>query len=459
MCERRVDESNTPSSAMAVEPFRIKMVERIRTPTREERVQALEAAKFNLFRIPSKQVFIDLLTDSGTAAMSDDQWAALITGDEAYAGSRSFAKFEKTVQDLFGFAHVIPTHQGRAAEHILFSLLLKAGEVVPSNSHFDTTRANLEHLGAVAVDCVVDCAYVTEKECAFKGNMDLDKLARVLRDSPVPFGMVTITNNSGGGQPVSLENIRHIAELLRSRDVPFFIDACRFAENAWFIHERERPDLGIRQIVRETFSGADGCVVSAKKDGIANIGGFFACRDEALAERFKQRLILLEGFPTYGGLAGRDLGAIAVGLEEAVDESYLEYRIGQVRYLANLLDRAGVPIVKPPGGHAVFLDARKFLPHLPSREFPAQALACALYVEGGIRTSEIGSLMFSHNVPAGRLELVRLALPRRVYTASHLDYVARCVIRLHADRDVIRGLRVVREPPFLRHFTAELAPL
>ncbi|MBI4564573.1 MAG: tryptophanase [Planctomycetes bacterium] len=442
--------------AHPMEPFRIKMVERLVSTTREQRAAALQRARYNLFRIPSELVRIDLLTDSGTAAMSDGQWSALLRGDESYAGSRSFYRFEEVVRDLFGFEHVIPTHQGRAAEHLLFSLLLQEGDAVVSNNHFDTTRANIEARGGLAIDCVTDCAYVTDAECPFKGQIDLAKLNDALSRHRVVLGMATLTNNTGGGQPVSLKNLREVAWVLRNRGLPFILDACRFAENAYFIQRRERPDLSIRQIAREMCALADGCIVSAKKDGLANIGGFFACRSAELAEQFKQRLILVEGFPTYGGLAGRDLEAIAVGLEEVVDPAYLEYRVGQVRYLAERLDREGVPIVKPPGGHAVFLDARKFLPGVPPEQFPAQALACALYVEGGVRSCELGSLMFAAEGRPAKLDLVRLAIPRRVYTASHLDCVAESILCLYERRHAIRGLRLVRDVPVLRHFTAEL---
>ncbi len=438
-----------------LEMYRIKMIERVRPTTRDERLRALAAAGYNLFRLPAELVFIDFLTDSGTAAMSDAQWAAMMTGDESYAGSRSFDRFERTVRGLFGFEHVIPTHQGRAAEHILCEVMLKPGDAVTNNSHFDTTRAHVEHAKATAIDCVSDCAYISDRECPFKGSIDLAKLKTALDCHRVPFGMITVTNNSGGGQPVSLKNLRDVAAMLHDRGTPLFIDACRFAENAWFIHEREekRP---IRDIVRDMFAVADGCTMSAKKDGLANIGGFFACRDASLAEEYKQLLILYEGFPTYGGLAGRDLEAIAVGLEEAVDEDYLRGRVGQVKWLAERLSAAGVPVVKPAGGHAVFLDARKFLPHIPTEALPAQALACELYVEGGVRACEIGGLMFPGT---SAMDLVRLAIPRRVYTLSHLDYAAETVLRVFRRRASMKGMRIVKEAPVLRHFTAELAPL
>jgi tyrosine phenol-lyase len=438
------------------EPYRIKMVEPIRPTTREERARALVDAHFNLFKVPSDLVAIDLLTDSGTAAMSDAQWAAMMTGDEAYAGSRSFRRFEKAVRELTGYSYAMPVHQGRAAEHLVFGLLARAGDVVPSNCHFDTTRANLENLGATATDCVGDCAYEPEKACPFKGNVDLERLERALDAGRVPFAMVTVTNNTGGGQPVSLQNLRDVSALLRSRRIPFFIDACRFAENAWFIREREYPGRSVRDIAAEMFSLADGCTMSAKKDGLANIGGFFACNDPGLAERFKQRMVLTEGFPDYGGLAGRDLDAIAVGLGEAVDELFLAHRVGQVRHLADRLNEAGIPTVRPAGGHAVFIDAKGFLPGIPVHEFPGQALACALFLEGGIRSCEIGSLMFSREGRPPRMELVRLAIPSRVYTASHLDYVAAVAGRIFRGREELGGFRLTNNPPYLRHFTAEL---
>ena len=446
-----------PAPRLPFEPYRIKMVEPIRLTTRDERSVALEEARFNLFKVPSELVTIDLLTDSGTAAMSDAQWSAMMRGDEAYAGSRSFKRFERAVRDLTGFEHVMPTHQGRAAEHLLFGLLAGSGGAVPNNCHFDTTRANLEDLGLEAVDCVGECAYETDRPCPFKGNVDLEKFLRVLDRGSVPFGLVTVTNNTGGGQPVSLGNLRAVSKLLKSRGIPFFLDACRFAENAWFIREREHPDRSIRDIVAEMFSLADGCTMSAKKDGLANIGGFFACNDAALAERFRQRMVLTEGFPDYGGLAGRDLEAIAVGIHEAVEDSFLEHRIGQVRHLAGRLHERGIPILRPAGGHAVYIDARRFLPRVPASEFPGQALACALYLEGGIRSCEIGSLMLSRKGGAPRLELVRLAIPSRVYTAAHLDFVAECVSRVYDRREELGGFRLTNDPPVLRHFTAELA--
>lgn len=450
--------ADSQSPSLPFEPYRIKMVESIPITSPEQRRKALEEAHFNLFKVPSDLVTIDLLTDSGTAAMSDAQWSAMMRGDEAYAGSRSFKRFEAAIRALTGFDHVMPTHQGRAAEHILFSLLVNAGDTIPNNCHFDTTRANLETLGAIAVDCVGDCAYIPDRDCAFKGNVDLGRLERAIDGAAhVPFAMVTVTNNTGGGQPVSMRNLRAVSKFLKSRGIPLFLDACRFAENAWFIREREEPGRPVRDIVAEMFSLADGCLMSAKKDGLVNIGGFFACRDAGLAGRFKQRMVLTEGFPDYGGLAGRDLDAIAVGIHEAVEESFLEHRIGQVRYLADRLHGMDIPTVRPAGGHAVFIDAAAFLPHIPAPEFPGQALACALYLEGGIRTCEIGSLMFPRKGEAPKLELVRLAIPSRVYTRSHLDYVAECADRVFQRRDDMQGLRLTNNPPFLRHFTAELA--
>ncbi|NOZ57497.1 MAG: tryptophanase [Calditrichaeota bacterium] len=449
------------------EPFKIKVVERIRKTTREERDELIRKAGYNVFNIPAESIYIDLLTDSGTAAMSDNQWAGMMLGDESYAGSRNYYHFESTVKDITGFRHVVPTHQGRMAENLLFSVAVKPGDVVPNNIHFDTTRANVEHKEAKAVDLVIDEAYDPESEHPFKGNMDLEKLRRTIEEvgpERVPLVMLTVTNNSGGGQPVSMANVRQVRELLDSYGIPLFLDACRFAENCYFIKEREPgyESKSVAEIARELFSYADGCTMSAKKDGLVNIGGFLALNDDTWAEKVTHLLILVEGFPTYGGLAGRDLEAVARGLREVLDEDYLRFRIGQVRYLGQLLDEAGVPIVKPVGGHAIYIDAKRFLPHIPQAQFPGQALVVALYREYGIRAVEIGSLMFAKKDPeTGEeiypdLELVRLAIPRRVYTTMHMNYVAESIIELYRNRDRIRGLRIVYEAPMLRHFTARL---
>ena len=447
------------------EPYKIKVVEPIRRTTREERCRLLHEARYNLFQLPADGVTIDLLTDSGTSAMSDSQWAGLMIGDESYAGSRSFYRFEAAVRSLCGYRHVVPTHQGRAAEHLLFSAVVKPGMCVPNNMHFDTTRANIEHRDAEALDLVVKEAYDPHCELPFKGNMDVARLeATIERVGPdrVPFVLITITNNSGGGQPVSMANIRATRQLLNRYRIPLFFDACRFAENCLFIKEREPgyADVPVREIARSLFSLGDGCLMSAKKDGLVNIGGFVSLNDASWARAITNHLILVEGFPTYGGLAGRDLEAMARGLEEVLDEEYLRCRVGQVRYLAELLERGGVPILKPIGGHAVYLNAKEFLPHLPQFQFPAQALAVALYREYGIRGVEIGSVMFGTRDPLTEqvtypdLELVRLAIPRRVYTNSHLTYVAESVVDLLQRRDSIGGLLMTYEAPQLRHFTA-----
>jgi len=453
-----------------MEPYKIKVVEAIPFTTRAEREQALRAAGYNLFHVPATLVTIDLLTDSGTGAMSDRQWAGLMQGDESYAQARSFLAFETVVKRITGYRHVLPTHQGRAAENVLFSTVLKPGDRVPSNIHFDTTRANVEHNRAVAVDCVKDVAYDPLADVPFKGDLDLGKLDRVLAEAGrerIPLVMMTITNNSGGGQPVSLGNVREVSAWCRERGIPFFLDACRFAENAWFNKDRDPACAGmsIERIARAFFDLADGCTMSAKKDGLVNIGGFVACNDDGWATEVANALILMEGFLTYGGLAGRDLEAMARGLEEVLDERYLAHRIGQVRRLGERLLAAGVPILLPVGGHAVYLDARRFLPQLPQSAYPAQALTCALYVEGGVRAVEIGGLMFGTVDPATgaaqwpELELVRLAVPRRVYTDSHLDYVADVCTRLLEQRERVKGLRLVHRPPVLPHFTARLEPL
>lgn len=450
-----------------IEPFRIKSVEAIRFTTQAERGEILRRARFNPFLIDADDVLIDLLTDSGTSAMSANQWGAIMTGDESYAGSRSFRRFEEVVHDIFGFRHVIPTHQGRAAEKILCSLLCGPGKAIPNNSHFDTTRANIEYKGAEAVDLVHDRAQNPDDEHPFKGDVDLDKLEAFLvargREA-VPFGMVTVTNNAGGGQPVSMANLRGVSEILRRHGVLFLFDACRFAENAWFIKTRE-PGYADRtplEIAREMFSLADGATMSLKKDGFGNIGGFLALNDASLAERARNVLILTEGFPTYGGMAGRDMEALAVGLREALDERYLEYRVATVRFLADHLTAQGIAVIRPPGGHAVYLDARRFYPRIPPLEYPAQALVCELYRQGGVRGVEIGSVMFGRHpdgteTPA-KQELVRLALPRRVYTQAHVIYVAQTLGDMFADRESVRGLRIVRQAPYLRHFTAEFEP-
>ncbi len=451
-----------------VEPFRIHSVERFRSTTREERSARLEEAHHNLFLLRATDVTFDLLTDSGTGAMSSEQWAALQRGDESYAGSPSFERFRDAVQDLFPFRHVIPTHQGRAAEHILFSVLGGPGRVVPNNTHFDTTRANVEATGAEAVDVVIPEGRVPASDHPFKGNMDVAGLEALIAErgpATVPCVMVTLTNNSGGGQPVSLENLRAVRAVCDRHRIPLFLDAARFAENAWFVKTREpgQADRSIRDIVRETASLADGMTMSAKKDGLANIGGWLALDDDELAERCRARLILTEGFPTYGGLAGRDLEAIAQGLREVVDEDYLRYRIRSTAYLGEALHAAGVPIVRPVGGHAVFIDARALVPHVPPLAYPGQALAVALYREGAIRSCEIGTVMFGRRPDGSEqpapMDLVRLAIPRRTYTQSHIDYVIEVVVWVAERAEALRGLRIVHEPSMLRHFTARFAPL
>jgi len=444
-----------------IEPFRIKSVEPIRWTTRQEREHLLRAAYYNLFLLPADDVLIDLLTDSGTGAMSTKQWAAVMEGDESYAGSRSYDHFRDSIQEIFGYRHVIPAHQGRAAERILFGVMCKKGDVVPNNTHFDTTRANVEFVGAEAVDLVIPEGKQPELIHPFKGNIDvaaLEELIRRVGRDRIPLVMLTITNNSGGGQPVSMQNIRQVSSVCRRHGIPLYFDACRFAENAYFIklrepgHERKTP----LQIAQEMFSYGDGCTMSAKKDGMANIGGFLCTNDDLLAQQEKNLLILTEGYPTYGGLAGRDLEAIAVGLQEALHEDYLRYRIASTAYLGNHISQQGVPIVQPPGGHAVYLDARTFLPHIPTEQFPGVALAAELYLEGGIRSVEIGTLMFG---PAAKMDLVRLAIPRRVYTQSHVDYVVEVILEVWKKRESIHGLKLSYEAPFLRHFTARLEPV
>lgn len=451
------------------EPFRIKVVEPLRRVSREERERLIREAGLNIFAVPADSIYVDLLTDSGTAAMSDNQWAGLMLGDESYAGSRNFYHLQATVRDIFGYRHVIPTHQGRVAENLLFSTVLKKGDVVPNNIHFDTTRANVEHQGAEALDLVIDEGLDPTLQHPFKGNLDPQKLDRALTElgaARVPLVMITVTNNSGGGQPVSIANVRAVREVCNRHGVPLFFDACRFAENSWFIQQREAgyANKPVAEIAREMFSYGDGCTMSAKKDGLVNIGGFLALNNSEWAERITNLLILVEGFPTYGGLAGRDLEAISRGLREVLNEDYLAFRIGQVAQLGDQLDRAGVPIVKPVGGHAVYLDALRFLPQVPQSQYPGQALVVALYREYGIRVVEVGSLMFAHKDALGktvypRLELVRLAVPRRVYTTEHMRYVAESVIDLHRRREQMKGLRITYEAPVLRHFTVRLEEL
>jgi len=453
-----------------MEPFKIKVVEPIAFTTRAQRAEALATAGYNLFNVPASLITIDLLTDSGTSAMSDRQWSGIMLGDESYAGSRNYFDLERVVRRITGYRHVIPTHQGRVAENLLFTTVVKPGDRVPNNIHFDTTRANVEHNLGVPVDCVIDAAYDVTAEHPFKGNLDVAKLERVFAEvgkERVPLVLLTITNNSGGGQPVSLGNARQVSDWCRKHGIPLFFDACRFAENAWFCKQRDRECAGksVEEIARAFFALGDGCTMSAKKDGLVNIGGFIATNDDDLATRLSNMLILIEGFTTYGGLAGRDLEAIAIGLDEVLDERYLEHRVGQVRRFGEALRAAGVPIVLPVGGHGVYLDARRFLPHIPRPEFPAQALTCALYLEGGVRGVEIGGLMLGKLDEATgawtwpELELVRLAVPRRVYTDAHLDHVVSVCRQILVQRDAVRGLRIVSRAPVLPHFTARLAPV
>lgn len=452
-----------------IEPFRIKSVEPVYFNTKEQRIAILQKAFYNPFLIHANEVLIDLLTDSGTSAMSSNQWAGIMQGDESYAGSSSFFRFEETIQRITGMPLVIPTHQGRAAEKILFSILGGKGKYFVSNTLFDTTRANIEYSGAEGIDLICEEGKHPSIPAPFKGNMDTHALKKFIAEKDaahIPLCIITITNNSGGGQPVSMQNIREVKSICKAKGIPLFIDACRFAENAYFIKLREEgySHKPIPEIVREMFSYADGCTMSAKKDAFANIGGFLAMHDEALAQQCRNLLIMTEGFPTYGGLAGRDLEAIAIGLTEVMDEHYLQYRIRSIEYLTNKLIAAGVPVMQPAGGHAIYIDAKEFLPHIPVEQYPGQALVGALYVHGGIRGVEIGSLMFGkydddHQLVPAKLELVRLAIPRRVYTQSHIDYVAEVIIEVSLERESIMGLAIIEEAPMLRHFTAKLKPI
>jgi tryptophanase len=453
-----------------IEPFRVKVVEPIKITTRAEREAYLQDAFYNLFLLKAENVIIDLLTDSGTAALSAEQWSGIMRGDESYAGSKSFYRFEEVVRDIFGFKQVIPMHQGRAAERILFSVMCQRGSIVPNNTNFDTTRANIEYLGAEGVDLPIPEFYQPAVNHPFKGNMDtkgLELLIERVGPERIPLVMLTVTNNSGGGQPVSMANIREVKAICSRYGLPLYLDACRFAENAYFIKLREDgyANQSVKEIAREMFSYADGCTMSAKKDGLANIGGFLCTNDDQLAQQERDLLILTEGFPTYGGLAGRDLEAIAVGLEEVLHEDYLQYRFASIRYLGEHISRAGVPIVQPPGGHAIYIDARTMLPHIPPLQYPGQALAIELYREAGIRSCEIGSVMHaekdtdsSEEMPAA-MDLVRLAIPHRVYTQSHIDYVVEAILQVYDRRESIGGYQIVSQPKFLRHFTARFEPV
>ena len=448
-----------------IEPFKIKSVEAIRFTTLEQREKILKEAFYNPFNIHSRDVIIDLLTDSGTSAMSSEQWAGIMRGDEAYAGSQSFFRFERVVRKITGFKHIIPTHQGRAAEKILFSVLGGEGKFFPSNTHFDTTRANIEFVGSEAVDLLNEVGLHPEIRADFKGNMDIEQLEKFINQvgpENIPLVMLTVTNNSGGGQPVSMENIRETKKICDKYGLKLFLDACRFAENAYFIKKREKgyENKSVLEIAQEMFSYADGCTMSAKKDALVNIGGFLAMNDDELAMKCRNVLIVTEGFPTYGGLAGRDLEAIAQGLEEVLEEDYLKYRIRSVEYLGEKLIESGVPILEPPGGHAIYIDAKRFAPHIPPEQYPGQSIVCELYLEGGIRAVEIGSVMFGKydkggNLIPAKLELVRLAIPRRVYTQSHIDYVIEVIQEVYSKREKLRGMKIIEEAPILRHFTAK----
>jgi tryptophanase len=444
-----------------IEPFRIKSVEPLHHTTPAERERYLAGAGYNLFLIDARHILIDLLTDSGTSAMSNAQWAAIMRGDESYAGSESFFRLKRVADELTGFRHMVPTHQGRAAERILFTVMCKPGDVIPSNTHFDTTRANVEFTGARAVDLPIPEARDTQARLDFKGNMDVPALEALIAAegaAKIPLVMLTVTNNSGGGQPVSMANIAAVKAVCARHRIPLYLDACRFAENAWFIHQREPgyQDWSPKQIAQKMFSLADGATFSAKKDAFANIGGLLFSNDERVFQQETNLLILTEGFPTYGGLAGRDLDAIAVGLEEILDPDYLNYRIVSTGYLGRHIADHGVPIVEPPGGHAIYIDAARMLPHVPPHQFPGQALAVELYRHAGIRGVEIGSLMFAG---AAQHELLRLAIPRRVYTQSHIDYVVEAILEVNAHKSTIRGMEIVEAPPYLRHFSARMRPL
>jgi len=461
-------ELNEIKSETIIEPFRIRSVEPIRFTTMPEREKLLKNAGYNPFLLKAKDVLIDLLTDSGTGAMSSAQWAGIIASDESYAGSESFYRFEAAVQDITGYKHVIPTHQGRAAENILFTTIAKKGDVIPNNTHFDTTRAHVEHNEAEALDLVIDEGRQPQTLHPFKGNMNIEKLEKTIKErgaENIPVIMLTTTNNSGGGQPVSMENVKQVSNVARKHGIPFFIDACRFAENSWFIKTREEGNSDKKpiEIAKEMFSYADGCTMSAKKDGMSNIGGFLALNDDHLAKKCRSLTILTEGFPTYGGMAGYDMEAVAIGLYEALDEGYLRYRIRSTAYLGDKLSEAGISIVQPAGGHAIYIDAKKMLPHIPALQYPAWSLTNALYLVGGIRAVEIGSVMFGlqpdGTEKAAEMELVRLAIPRRVYTQSHVDYLAEVVIQTYQQSEQLTGYKIVSDPSVLRHFSAELLPL
>jgi tryptophanase len=453
-----------------IEPFTIKSVEPILMTTKSERTKELIAANYNLFKIPSRMVLIDLLTDSGTGAMSSDQWAAIMRGDESYAGSASFERLEATVKELFGFSHVIPTHQGRAAERILFSSICKKGDVIPNNNHFDTTRANIEFQGAEAVDLVISEGLDPQNPYPFKGNMDINKLEKIIQEKGIeniPLCMLTITNNSGGGQPVSMKNIKEVKMVLDQYEIPLYLDAARFAENAYFIKLREEgyEKVSVKEIIHEMMSLADGCTVSAKKDGLVNIGGLLCTNNDLLAQKEKELLILTEGFPTYGGLAGRDLEAMAVGLREVMNEDYLKYRIAETQYLGEHLSKMGYHLIQPPGGHAIYIDAKATLDHIMPLQYPGHSLAVEFYRTGGIRTSEIGSVMFGRvdpetkqEIPA-QMELLRLAIPRRTYTQSHIDYVLEVAKEVLNRKNKIKGFKIIKQTTFLRHFSASFEPL